>query len=64
MLKFAEGVIFSNEIRHIQKDESQFCKACALRKQHKVDNKKLTTNQAIKVEVCLYANLFRVGDTL
>ncbi len=59
-----EGVIFSNESNHVDKDESQFCEACTQRKQHKVHNKEPATNRATEAGVLLHVDLFGGGNTL
>ncbi len=62
--RVTEGVIFSNESNHVDKDESQFCKAYTQGKQQNINNKEPATNRATKVGVRLYADLFRGGNTL
>ncbi len=62
--KVTEGVIFSNESNHVDKDESQFCDVCTQEKQHKLHNKEPATNRATEAGVRLHADLFGGGNTL
>ncbi len=62
--RVTEGVIFSKESNHVDKDESQFCEAYTQGKQHKVHNKEPATNRATETGVRLHADLFGCGNTL
>ena len=56
--RVTEGVIFSNESNHVDKNESQFCEAYTQGKQHKIHNKEPAINRATEAGVRLYADLF------
>ncbi len=62
--RVTEGVIFSNESNHVDKNESQFCEACTQGKQHKVHNKEPATYRATEAGVRRHADFFGSGNTL